>query len=84
MCNLSVFGHARLTRSTYKVSPGRSLLRLLKTVGSDWYLVIVLLRFMAYETVKCFVEKHIHCSLKPELNFEIEEQKLLSRQLVLF
>ena len=28
---------------------------------------------MAYETVKCFVEKHIHCSLKPELNFEIEE-----------
>ena len=27
---------------------------------SQWYLVALLLRLMARETVKCFVEMHIH------------------------
>ena len=43
---LERFGAVQLTRSTYKVSPGCSLLRSSKTAGSEAYVVVPILRLI--------------------------------------
>ena len=52
-----------LSRQSYKVSPESSLLRCPKSVGSQWSLVVVLLRLKSYKTLKCFTEMQIHSNL---------------------
>ena len=52
-----------LSRQSYKVSPESSLLRCPKSVGSQWSLVVVLLRLITYETLKCFTKMQIHSNL---------------------